>query len=324
MDLELSDEEAALRDNVRAVLAGSCPPAVARAVHDGGAVDPGLWRQMVELGWPALGVPEEAGGLGLGAVELVLVAEELGRAVAPAPWLATATQFAPALVELGDPGGRLASVAAGQVTGTVAVLGRVEAVPDGDRWRLRGVKRSVVDGATADGVVVVTDAGAFVVPRAAVVTTPRRTLDPTLPIADLRFDDVVVDGPPGNIGGAIEVATVAMAAMTVGACRKLFEVTADYAKVREQYGRPIGSFQAIKHRIVELYLSVESSTSASSGRPRSSTTPPSRSPRTHPTGVWRRAPPRPGPATASGCWPRTPCSCTVASGTPGSTTSTSG
>jgi alkylation response protein AidB-like acyl-CoA dehydrogenase len=262
MDLELSEEEAALRDNVRAVLAGISPPAVARAVHDGGVADPSVWRRMVELGWPALGIDEAHGGLGLGPVELVLVAEELGRAAAPTPWLATATQFAPAVT-----GAFLERVASGEITGTLALTDGatpVVARPDGDGWVLDGQKRTVVDGATADEVVVTAGAAAFVVPGNAVVATPRATLDPTLPIADLRLDGIVV-GPDrvldiAVVHDAVQQATTAVAAMTVGACRKLFETTVEYAKVREQYGRPIGSFQAIKHRIVELYLSVERAT----------------------------------------------------------------
>lgn len=287
MDLELSEDEAALRDNVRSVLAGACPPAVVRSVYDGGGPPVELWAQLVDLGWPALAIDERHGGLGLGFVELALVAEELGRAVAPGPLLATTTQFVPAVRELGaaDIAARfLPRVAAGQCTGTLAWAedGRwaVDAVRttarrDGGGWVLDGHKCAVVDGATADEVVVIARGeaglGAFVVPAADLEATGRTLLDPTLPVADLRIDAVAVDGErvlvaPGSahveraLVRAGEEATVAMAAMTVGACRRIFEVTLDYAKQREQYGRPIGSFQALKHRLVELYLAVERAT----------------------------------------------------------------
>jgi alkylation response protein AidB-like acyl-CoA dehydrogenase len=291
MDLELSEDEAALRDNVRSVLASACPPSVVRAVFDGTGDAAALWRQMVELGWPGLAVAEQHGGLGLGAVELVIVAEELGRAVAPGPFLATVTQFAPAVRELGV-GGPLAAdllgrVAGGAVTGTVAFAerGRWEAATvaatataeAGGAWALSGSKDAVADGATADEVLVIARAagttgadglGAFVVPCDRLTATPRRVIDPTLPLADLAFDGVVVPadrvlvapGTPGlaeALDRATQEAAVALAAVTVGACRSVFERTLDYAKVREQYGRPIGSFQALKHRLADMYLAVE-------------------------------------------------------------------
>jgi alkylation response protein AidB-like acyl-CoA dehydrogenase len=284
LDLELSEEEAALRDNVRAVLEGRCPPAVVRSVYEGEGWPDRLWAEQVELGWPALAVDEVHGGLGLGFVELALMAEELGRAVAPTPLLATTTQFAPAVRELGDDATAarfLPEVASGARTGTLAWAedGRwtMDAVRTTARrseggWVLDGGKCAVADGATADEVVVIARGdqglGAFVVPGSALAATPRWTVDPTLPVADLRFDAVAVDGDrvlaePGapHVEAALtragQEAAVAVAAMTVGACRRIFEVTLDYAKVREQYGRPIGSFQALKHRLVDMYLAVE-------------------------------------------------------------------
>ncbi len=174
MDLELSEDEAALRSNVQAVLTSACPPAVVRAAFDGaGEKDvAALWAQMVELYWPALAIPEEHGGLGLGFVEVTLVAEELGRAVAPGPFLATVSQFAPAVREAGAVAATgkdlaadlLARVAAGEVTGTVALAERGRWEPaavaatatevDGG-WALAGIKDAVLDGATADEVLVI-------------------------------------------------------------------------------------------------------------------------------------------------------------------------
>jgi alkylation response protein AidB-like acyl-CoA dehydrogenase len=287
VDLELSDEEAALRDNVRAVLAGVCPIAVARAVFDGEALPPEPWDTMVALGWPALAIDESHGGLGLGFVELALVAEELGRAVVPSPLLATTTQFVPAIRELGRAAAAerfLPAVAEGRCHGTVALAEqgqwsagavRSTARREGDRWVLDGEKCLVLDGNLADLVVVVArgDAGigAFVVPAGAMKAIPRRGIDPTLPCTDLHLasvevgDDMVlaVPGAPGVealLARATEEATVATAAMTVGACRRIVEMTIDYAKVRVQYDRPIGSFQALKHRMVDMYMAVERAT----------------------------------------------------------------
>src|SRR5688572_26087236 len=162
MDLELSDEQRELRDGVRRVLEEQCPPALPRAVHERGETGEALWRQMAELSWPGVAIAEAQGGLGLGAVELCLVAEELGRAVAPGPFLATATQYAPLLQEARASAlahERLARVAAGTVTGTVALaeedrwdLARVacRARRAGDGFTLSGRKTGVFDGATAD------------------------------------------------------------------------------------------------------------------------------------------------------------------------------
>jgi alkylation response protein AidB-like acyl-CoA dehydrogenase len=286
MDLELSDDEAELRDNVRSVLQGICPASVVRSAFDGDDVRSTIWRQMVDLGWPALTIPEEHGGLGLGVVEQVLVAEELGRAVVPSPLLATATQFTPAVRELGGPvaGALLEAVAAGERTGALALAedGRwdvagveTSARQDGHRWILDGTKHAIVDGATADEILVVARGpdglGAFLVEQGAGRAVPRTVLDPTVPVADLHLDGVVVEeervvGRPGDAGVAralrrsTEEAVVAMAAMTVGVCRRIFEVTVEYSKSREQFDRPIGSFQALKHRMADMYLSVERAT----------------------------------------------------------------
>jgi alkylation response protein AidB-like acyl-CoA dehydrogenase len=294
MDLELSEEESDLRDNVRAVLASVCPPAAVRAVFEGKADGASIWARMVELSWPALAIPEEHGGLGMGFVEVAIVAEELGRAVVPSPFLATVTQFAPAVRELsGDEplvADILGRVAAGESTGTVALAEggswepaavRATAGQTADGWVLNGAKASVLDCAAADEVLVVARAagtsgaeglGAFVVPRTGLAVSSRTVIDPTMPLADLVLDGVVVTpdrvlAAPGTAGVADALdragheATVALAAATVGACRVIFEQTVEYAKVREQYGRPIGSFQVLKHRMADMYLAVERATS---------------------------------------------------------------
>ena len=289
MDLEFGEEEAELRDNVRAVLAGICPPAAVRALYDHGQESTAIWDQMVELYWPALAIDEAHGGLGLGFVELAIVAEEIGRAAAPSPWLATATQFAPVIAELGDADQQaqyLSAVAAGRTTGTLALAEqgrwrledlRATATPTGSgSWLLDGLKESVFDGATADELVVVARAGsgfgAFVVPRSRVVSVARSVIDPTWPVADIELGGVEVGadrvlGEPGTaqvvagLDRAVQAATVAIATATAGTCRVIFERTLEYAKLREQYGKPIGSFQAIKHRLADMYLAVERATS---------------------------------------------------------------
>ncbi len=285
MDFEFTDDQLDLRENARAVLAASCPPAVVRAVHEGHPASPELWATLVGLGWPSVGIAAEHGGLGLGFIEVGIVVEELGRVAAPTPFLATVTQLAPLLREAGA-GFRLAELADGSRTGTVALAedGRWEldavtttARSAGAGWVLDGVKSHVLDGASADELAVIArlpgtsgadGIGAFVLGGEAVVATPMAVMDPTLPLARVSLDGVEVDGDavllePGDpaapraVERAVEEATVALALSTTATCRAIFEATVQYAKDREQFGTPIGSFQALKHRLADLYLAVE-------------------------------------------------------------------
>lgn len=278
MDLELSEDQAHLRDNIRDVLEGLCPPSVVRGVYEGTGGSDDLWKQMVDLYWPALGIPEAAGGLGLSFVEVALLAEELGRAAAPGPMLATATQFVPALLEAGA-GEELAEVAAGNYSGSLALAERgrwtldaVETVArsSGDAWVLTGNKSAVLSGAEVDQFAVVardetnSQIGLFLVESDAADRTVDDQLDPGLGLADVSFEEspailLAAPGPDAEqaVGRAMEQAVVAMSLHTVGACRRIFEVTLEYAKVREQYDRVIGSFQALKHRFADMYLAVE-------------------------------------------------------------------
>ncbi len=281
MDLEFTPDQLELRDAARSVLADACPPSVPRAVHEGTGDGTGLWSTLVALDWPGLGLPVELGGVGLGPVEVGVVVEELGRAVAPVPYLATVTQFATAVGAAGSTFA-LADVAVGATTGTLAVAehGRWEpdavatrAEPTGDgAWRLTGTKSHVIDGTTADELAVVARGedglGVFAVPSSAVAATPIATVDPTLPIATVVLDGAVVDGErvlvaPGDpaaedvVVRTLDAATAALDLATVSTCRAIFEATVAYAKDRHQFGRPIGSFQAVKHRLADCYLAVE-------------------------------------------------------------------
>ena len=285
MDLEFDDEQAALRDSVRDTVDGIVPPALVRDVYEGRSDASQVWQRMVELDWPGLTIPEQDGGVGMGFLELAIVAEQLGRATAPGPFLSTVTQFVPAIRELADGPARrriLADVAAGRSTGALAVAeagswrlrdvgSTLSAEPAGDGWRLTGHKHAVLDGATADAVVVVARAGsglgAFLVRPRQFEARRLAALDPTLPLADLTFDGTVLTGdqvlaPPSpdvepRIERVLQEATVVLAIGTVAACREIFQRALEYSKVRVQYDRPIGSFQALKHRMANMYLAVE-------------------------------------------------------------------
>src|SRR4051795_758205 len=133
MDLEFNEEEAALRDSLREIVDGISPPAAVRDVYEGGDAAAEVWRRMVELDWPGLAIAKEHGGIGMGFLELAIVAEQLGRATVPGPFLSTATQFAPAICALADSPTRqrlLPDVAAGRCTGALAMA-------EAGSWRTR-------------------------------------------------------------------------------------------------------------------------------------------------------------------------------------------
>jgi alkylation response protein AidB-like acyl-CoA dehydrogenase len=280
MDFEFTEDQSDLREAARSVLGAACPPSLVRAVHEGTGDGAELWRTLVEHDWPGLGLPEDVGGLGLGYVEVGILVEELGRVAAPSPYLATITQLAPALREAGTEF-LLGQIASGEVTGSLALAedGRWEpravattARRDGSAWVLDGGKTHVMDAATATELAVVARGtaglGVFVVPAAAVRCSTPQPLDPTLPFGTVTLQGAPVQDErvliePGDpraepaVARVLEQATTAVALSTVATCRAIFEVTLQYAKEREQFGRPIGSFQALKHRLAECYLAVE-------------------------------------------------------------------
>ncbi|MFN8037441.1 MAG: acyl-CoA dehydrogenase family protein [Acidimicrobiia bacterium] len=293
MQLDFTPEQDALRDAVRTVLDGECTRGFVREIAEGRSGPDSLWRHMVDLGWPGLAVPEEHGGLGFGAVETAVVLEELGRAIAPGPYVATVTQFAPVVREAGTAEQRarwLGPVANGDLTGGLALAeaagstdpGDVETTieADGETDRgtvvVRGTKHFVLDAPTATELVVVGrrpgtsgDDGvtAVVVPAGRARVEVLRTFDATRPVGTVHLDGVRVDadrvlGGTGRsaaaaVRRAVEEATVALALETVGTCQTIFDVTLDYAMHREQFGVPIGSFQAIKHKFADMLVALE-------------------------------------------------------------------
>lgn len=285
MELEFTAEQEELRASVRSFLQKECPIDSVRAVVETGEAPEKLWGSMVALDWPALAVPEEYGGIGLSILETAVVVEELGRAVAPGPLLATVTQFAPVVREVGTPEQQqhyLSGVATGAVTGALALadhpraweLGDVSmtAEPSEGGWTLTGQKFAVTAAEGTTDVVVIARAGdgmgAFVVPVADAGLTPVHSLDSSRPLVTLTFDQLFVPhehalGTPGNpeatagIVRAIEEATVGLALETVGACDALFQLLLAYLKERQQFGVVIGSFQALKHKMSNMYLAIE-------------------------------------------------------------------
>jgi alkylation response protein AidB-like acyl-CoA dehydrogenase len=245
------DDSKELRDSVRGFLAEQAP------VRSQLADDPSIWKRLTaELGLTGLAVPEEHGGSGASFVELAVVLEEAGRTLLRAPLLSTAVA-AVALVDAGaaDLVPRLVdgSTSAAFVVGDISTAG-----PAGDL--LSGTVPQVVDAASAGLLLVTAGDTLYAVDAAIADIQPAQPLDPTRPLAR-----VVLDGthgrPVGDSAHAIDLLHVALAAESVGAARRVLELTVDYLKLRQQFGRPLGSFQALRHRIADLTVELEAATS---------------------------------------------------------------
>lgn len=277
-----------LRSSVRDFLTAKSGEEQVRAVMESDrGVDDAVWTQMADqLGLQSLALPEEYGGDGFGFVELRVVLEEMGRALLPSPFLSSVVLAGSALVASGDQDAQAAhlpGIASGKTTATLAVAEadgrwhtgalRTTATRSAGAWTLRGEKSFVLDGATADTVLVVaaTDAGPglFAVAGDAVTRTPLRVLDPTRRLARLTFSDAAATpvGEPGAAGPLVDrvldLATTALAAEQVGGARACLEASAAYARDRMQFGRPIGSFQAVKHKCADMLTRVQLADAAS-------------------------------------------------------------
>jgi alkylation response protein AidB-like acyl-CoA dehydrogenase len=284
----VSAEQQELRDSVRRFVADRAPLARVRELMDSGEVDRDVWDQAgSQLGLQGIAIPEEYGGAGFTFAEQAIVLEELGAGLYGGPYLASAVLAATALLSSGDQGARLdllPGIASGQTVATLAFTEddgswdpasiRLEAAKHGDSWVLNGHKSFVLDGASADLILVVavTDGGLslFAVDAGAsgLTATALPALDQTRNLARLEFDSVASQliGAPGDAAAildrTLDVAAIALAAEQLGGAQRALDMAVDYAKVRHQFGRPIGSFQAIKHRCADLLLEVESLRSA--------------------------------------------------------------
>ena len=276
MDFELTDEQAALREVSRSMLAVSCPPELARSLASAGQdVDDKLWQRGAELGWIGLAVPEEQDGAGQGLVELCLAAEELGRAAAPGAFIDSALT-ALVLARWGQPG-LVPALAGGALKASWAHHGAVAGSYDagssaGGELVLRGRATAVQAAATADWLLVTTttDRGRrlVLVERARTSVEPRRTLDETRRWYDVALDGVrvraadVLSADEAEIGWLTDAAAVLTAADSLGVGERLLEMTVGYVKVREQFGRPLGSFQSVKHKLADMLTTLKGARAA--------------------------------------------------------------
>ena len=285
----VSPEQEQLRESVRRLLASRSDSVAVRArmqTTEGG--DPALWQQLAgQLGAHGLAIPEEYGGSGFGFAELSIVLAELGRAVTVLPFLASIAVAATALLSSGDTDAAksyLPAIAAGDRIATLA-LADIGAAPDLDRislpatthgnaWQLDGVKEIVLDGLAADLLLVAarTPAGLslFAVEADArgLRRTPLSVMDLTRKQARLTFDAtparlIGADGGAAvGLARTLDLAAIALAAEQAGAAEKCLEMAVGYAQTRYQFGRPIGSYQAISHKCVDMLARVEMAKSA--------------------------------------------------------------
>jgi len=288
MELELQADQELFVETTRRFLEAESPLTEVRALYDDPVgFDRGHWRRGAELGWTTMLVPEHLGGgnvSGDGLLDLVLVAEEMGRLVAPGPLVpvnvvadtisrcGTTEQQAAELPGLVD-GNRIATWAIAEPGGSWDASGvALTATAHDDSWVLSGTKTSVQDAAVADTWLVTARTGEaltqFLVPAdtRGVTVRPLQSLDMTRRFADLEFVDAVVS--PSSVVGAVgdaaadverqlQVALVLQHAETVGAIERVLDFTLEYAKDRMAYGRPIGSYQALKHRFADMKVWLE-------------------------------------------------------------------
>ncbi len=284
MYFDLTDEQQAIKSTAHGFLASRFKSERMREIaasEDG--LDPDGWREMAELGWAGLALPEEWGGQGLGIVELAVLFEEMGYALAPSPLLSnTVAGLALSLCGSDDQRERyLRPLAEGQLRGTPALwdagspatIGEftMEARADGDGVVLDGEKTLVPDAAGADFFLVASSDGRrHLVERNAdgVSVTPEAGIDPTRRFFSVRFDGVRVaaaDSLPGEAADYFPVfhrICVALAAESTGIAQRSLEMAVEYAKDRQQFGRPIGAYQAVSHRCAQMLLETENARSA--------------------------------------------------------------
>jgi alkylation response protein AidB-like acyl-CoA dehydrogenase len=257
MNFDFTDDQQAIKSTAHDFLAARLKPEKLRQLAEAGEYDDSLWTEMSELGWPGIFIGEEHGGQGLGVVELVILMEELGYALAPSPFLSNAAAGL-MIQHAGSDDQRdrwLPGIASGEQRGTVAYV-------------VDGVGSLVPDAETADIVVLFDEASgtATVAPTGEVQSERVDTIDSTR-----RFSRVEVNGGGageqlsggnGEPAEAIAPIAVAVAGELVGVAQRAMEMAVEYAKDRQQFGRPIGAYQAVSHRCAQMLLETEGARSA--------------------------------------------------------------
>jgi alkylation response protein AidB-like acyl-CoA dehydrogenase len=276
MQFGLSESQEILKDSARKFFAGECPmEEVRRLMETDTGYDAVLWTKMAEQGYTGIIFPEEYGGVGLGKVELILLMEEAGRALLPGPFFSTVVQAGSVIDAVSSAEHKkkfLAPICAGDARSTVAVLEASASWDPADvklaaaNGKLSGDKLFVTDAAVANFIVVVARNGVFVVEAKAtgMRITPMSGMDLTRKLYAVHFDNTPAEkiGETGAVPKAFDIATAALVAEMVGGMQRTLDITVEYAKLRKQFGKPIGMFQAVQHHCADMYLETESSRSS--------------------------------------------------------------
>jgi alkylation response protein AidB-like acyl-CoA dehydrogenase len=243
MDFGFNDEQQEIKSTAREFLGARFSPAKVRELAESRSYDEGLWKQISELGWPGIAIPEEDSGQGLGMVELVVLCEELGYACAPTPFLST-TAAGLLVAEAGSDEQRsnwLPGIASGErIAASEATQDEGALVPDAQ---------------VASVLVLAEDDGARIVEVDAAEIEPLELIDATRRYA--RVSASGGDSLPGDVAPAIDRVMVATSAELVGIAQRALDMAVRYAKEREQFGRPIGAYQAVSHRLAGMLYDTE-------------------------------------------------------------------
>ncbi|MGC2330381.1 MAG: acyl-CoA dehydrogenase family protein [Candidatus Acidiferrales bacterium] len=276
MEFGLSESQRLLKDNARKFFAGECPiKEVRRLMETDTAYDEALWAKMAEQGYTGIIFPEEYGGVGLGKVDLILLMEEAGRALLPGPFFSTVALAGAALDLTGTPEQKnryLRPIGGGEARSTVAMLEDTASWKVADvemasaNGKLTGEKLFVPDAMVADFIIVVARDGVFVVDAKAkgMDVEPMEAMDLTRKLYSVRFNNTPAEklGNAAGLARALDLAATALVAEMVGGMQRTLDITVEYAKMRKQFGKPIGMFQAVQHQCADMYVETESARSA--------------------------------------------------------------
>jgi len=292
LDFGFSEEQEMLRDAAKRFLTDNCSTKYVRQMMaDATAHDPAFWQKLVEQGWPGLLIPEQYGGTNGTFLDMTVIVEEMGKALVPGPFFAAALLGAPTFIEGASDALKaefLPKIAEGKFIPTVAIAessGRFDAggielaaTKKGSGYTLRGEKIFVPDAHVADAIIVATRTSGsgqngvtlLCVPtkEKGVTVTQLKTVDMTRRMCHVKFDNVQADTVIGAENGGwsvlrrvLDIATAALSTEIVGTAQKALDIAVDYAKTRVQFGKPIGSFQAVKHKCVDMMVAVENARS---------------------------------------------------------------